>query len=117
MWRGGCIIRSAFLGKIKEAFENKPDLENLLLAPFFTKVIEDSQASWRRIVCAAVANGIPIPAFSSALAYFDAYRCERLPANLIQAQRDYFGAHTYERIDKPRGEFFHTNWRGRSLNI
>ena len=116
MWRGGCIIRSAFLGKIKEAFEHNPDLENLLLAPFFTKVIEDAQASWRRIVCSAAANGIPVPAFSSALAYFDAYRCERLPANLIQAQRDYFGAHTYERVDKARGEFFHTNWKGRGLN-
>ncbi|MDR2536509.1 MAG: decarboxylating NADP(+)-dependent phosphogluconate dehydrogenase [Treponema sp.] len=112
MWRGGCIIRSAFLGKIKEAFENKPDLENLLLAPFFTSVIEEAQASWRRVAGAAVENGIPAPAFTSALAYFDGYRSERLPANLLQAQRDYFGAHTYERIDRPRGEFFHTNWTG-----
>jgi 6-phosphogluconate dehydrogenase len=113
MWRGGCIIRSVFLGKIKEAFDRKGDLENLLLDPFFTSVIEEAQASWRRVVTAAVNNGIPVPALSSALAYFDAYRNERLPANLLQAQRDYFGAHTYERIDKKRGEFFHTNWTGR----
>ena len=112
MWRGGCIIRSVFLGKIKEAFDKKADLENLLLDPFFTKVIEDAQASWRRVVVAAVANGIPAPAFTTALEYFDGYRSERLPANLLQAQRDYFGAHTYERIDKKRGEFFHTNWTG-----
>jgi len=113
MWRGGCIIRSVFLGKIKEAFDKKPDLENLLLDPFFTGIIEDAQASWRRVVAAAVQNGIPAPALASALAYFDGYRGERLPANLLQAQRDYFGAHTYERIDKPRGEFFHTNWTGK----
>ena len=112
MWRGGCIIRSVFLGKIKEAFDKNQGLENLLLDPFFTKIIEDSQASWRRVVSAAVTNGISIPAFSSALEYFDAYRTERLPANLLQAQRDYFGAHTYERLDKKRGEFFHTNWTG-----
>jgi len=112
MWRGGCIIRSVFLGKIKEAFDKKPDLENLLMDPFFAGLIEDAQASWRRVVAAAVTNGIPAPAFSSALAYFDAYRSERLPANLLQAQRDYFGAHTYERLDKSRGEFFHTNWTG-----
>jgi 6-phosphogluconate dehydrogenase len=112
MWRGGCIIRSAFLGKIKEAFDKKPDLENLLLDPFFTAVIEDAQISWRRIAAAAAQNGIPAPALTSALAYFDGYRGERLPANLLQAQRDYFGAHTYERVDKPRGEFFHTNWTG-----
>lgn len=112
MWRGGCIIRSVFLGKIKEAFDRKPDLENLLLDPFFTKIIEDAQDSWRRVVSAATQNGIPTPAFASALAYFDGYRSERLPANLLQAQRDYFGAHTYERLDKPRGEFFHTNWTG-----
>ena len=112
MWRGGCIIRSVFLGKIKEAFDKKPNLENLLLDPFFTKIIEDAQASWRRVVAAAVQNGIPAPALTSALAYFDGYRSERLPANLLQAQRDYFGAHTYERVDKPRGEFFHTNWTG-----
>ena len=113
MWRGGCIIRSVFLGKIKEAFDKKPDLENLLLDPFFTGIIEDAQASWRRVVAAAVTNGIPVPAFSSALEYFDGYRSERLPANLLQAQRDYFGAHTYERTDKNRGEFFHTNWTGK----
>jgi 6-phosphogluconate dehydrogenase len=112
MWRGGCIIRSVFLGKIKEAFDKKPDLENLLLDPFFSGVIEDAQASWRRIVSTAAQNGISTPAFASALAYFDGYRSERLPANLLQAQRDYFGAHTYERVDRPRGEFFHTNWTG-----
>ncbi|MDR2103784.1 MAG: decarboxylating NADP(+)-dependent phosphogluconate dehydrogenase [Treponema sp.] len=113
MWRGGCIIRSAFLGKIKEAFDKKPDLENLLLDPFFTAVIEDAQASWRRVAAAAIQNGITAPALLSALAYFDGYRSERLPANLLQAQRDYFGAHTYERVDKNRGDFFHTNWTGR----
>jgi 6-phosphogluconate dehydrogenase len=112
MWRGGCIIRSVFLGKIKEAFDKKPDLENLLLDPFFTRIIEDAQASWRRVAAAAVQNGIPAPALTSALEYFDGYRAERLPANLLQAQRDYFGAHTYERVDKNRGEFFHTNWTG-----
>jgi 6-phosphogluconate dehydrogenase len=112
MWRGGCIIRSVFLGKIKEAFDIKSDLENLLLDPFFTKIIEDAQMSWRRVVSAAVQNGIPAPALTSALAYFDGYRSEVLPANLLQAQRDYFGAHTYERIDRSRGEFFHTNWTG-----
>lgn len=112
MWRGGCIIRSVFLGKIKEAFDKKPDLENLLLDPFFFNVVDDAQASWRRVVSSAVQNGIPAPSLSSALSYFDGYRNERLPANLLQAQRDYFGAHTYERIDKARGEFFHTNWTG-----
>ena len=112
MWRGGCIIRSAFLGKIKEAFDKNPDLSNLLLDPFFTGIIEDAQGPWRRVVAAAIANGIPVPAFCAALEYFDAYRCERLPANLLQAQRDYFGAHTYERLDRNRGEFFHTNWTG-----
>ncbi len=113
MWRGGCIIRSAFLGKIKEAFANDPGLVNLLLDPFFQDAIEKSQAAWRRVVSAAIEMGIPAPAISSALAYYDGYRSERLPANLLQAQRDYFGAHTYERVDKPRGEFFHTNWTGR----
>ncbi len=112
MWRGGCIIRSVFLEKIKEAFDKKPEPENLLLDPFFTKIIEDAQDSWRRVVSAAVLNGIPTPALASALAYFDGYKAERLPANLLQAQRDYFGAHTYERLDKKRGEFFHTNWTG-----
>ncbi|MCL2266079.1 MAG: decarboxylating NADP(+)-dependent phosphogluconate dehydrogenase [Treponema sp.] len=112
MWRGGCIIRSVFLGKIKEAFDKKPDLENLLLDPFFTGIIEDAQSSWRRVVSAAFQNAIAVPAFASALSYFDGYRSERLPANLLQAQRDYFGAHTYERTDKKRREFFHTNWTG-----
>ena len=113
MWRGGCIIRSAFLGKIKEAFDHNHKITNLLLDPFFKEKVEKSQSGWRRVVSAAVTNGIPVPAISSALSYFDGYRCEKLPANLLQAQRDYFGAHTYERIDKPRGEFFHTNWTGR----
>ena len=113
MWRGGCIIRSAFLGKIKEAFENNPAITNLLLDPFFSDKVEKAQNGWRKVVSAAILNGIPVPAISSALGYFDGYRCEKLPANLLQAQRDYFGAHTYERIDKPRGEFFHTNWTGR----
>jgi 6-phosphogluconate dehydrogenase len=113
MWRGGCIIRSVFLGKIKEAFDKNPGLSNLLLDPFFKEKIESSQEGWRRVVSAATQNGISIPAFATALSYFDGFRCERLPANLLQAQRDYFGAHTYERLDKPRGEFFHTNWTGR----
>lgn len=113
MWRGGCIIRSVFLGKIKEVFDADPSNKNLLLAPYFKEKVEAAQAGWRRVIGAAVANGIPAPAFGTALAYFDGYRSERLPANLLQAQRDYFGAHTYERLDKPRGEFFHTNWTGR----
>lgn len=113
MWRGGCIIRSAFLGKIKEAFDRNPSMANLLLDPFFREKIETSQGAWRSVISTAVLNGIWIPAFSTALSYFDGYRNARLPANLLQAQRDYFGAHQYERIDKPRGEFFHTNWTGR----
>lgn len=113
MWRGGCIIRSVFLGKIKEAFDRNPKLTNLLLDPFFKDKIESSQDAWRRLVSTSVLNGIWIPALSTALNYFDGYRNERLPANLLQAQRDYFGAHTYERVDKRRGEFFHTNWTGR----
>jgi 6-phosphogluconate dehydrogenase len=113
MWRGGCIIRSIFLGKIKEAFDKNPDLSNLLLDPFFKDKIELSQEAWRRVISASVTNGIWIPALSTALNYFDGFRNSRLPANLLQAQRDYFGAHTYERVDKPRGEFFHTNWTGR----
>jgi 6-phosphogluconate dehydrogenase len=113
MWRGGCIIRSAFLGKIKEAFDSNPALMNLLFDPFFQDAVSKAQASWRRVVSTAVNLGIPTPAIGSALSYFDGYRCERLPANLLQAQRDYFGAHTYERVDKPRGEHFHTNWTGR----
>jgi len=113
MWRGGCIIRSVFLGKIKEAFDKNPELTNLLLDPYFKEKINAAQAGWRRVIGAAIANGIPAPALSTALSYYDGYRSERLPANLLQAQRDYFGAHTYERVDKPRGEFFHTNWTGR----
>ena len=113
MWRGGCIIRSVFLGKIKEAFDKNENLTNLLLDPFFKDVMDQAQDGWRRVVATAVMNGIPAPAIATALNYFDGYRSERLPANLLQAQRDYFGAHTYERIDKPRGEFFHTNWTGR----
>ena len=113
MWRGGCIIRSAFLGKIKEAFDRNPELVNLLLDPFFAEAVTKAQPAWRRVVTTAIDLGIPAPAMNSALAYFDGYRSERLPANLLQAQRDYFGAHTYERVDKPRGEFFHTNWTGR----
>ena len=113
MWRGGCIIRSAFLGKIKDAFDKNPELDNLLLDPFFKRAVTKAQDSWRRVVTSAVELGIPMPAISSALAYYDGYRAERLPANLLQAQRDYFGAHTYERVDKARGEFFHTNWTGR----
>ena len=113
MWRGGCIIRSVFLGKIKEAFDTNPDITNLLLDPFFRDKMERAQNGWRNVVSVAITGGIPVPAISSALGYFDGYRCERLPANLLQAQRDYFGAHTYERSDRPRGEFFHTNWTGR----
>ncbi|MBN1852131.1 MAG: decarboxylating NADP(+)-dependent phosphogluconate dehydrogenase [Pirellulales bacterium] len=113
IWRGGCIIRSVFLGKIKEAFEKNPNLMNLLLDPFFKDALKKALPAWRRVVVMATETGIPIPAISSALAYYDGYRHDRLPANLLQAQRDYFGAHTYERIDKPRGEFFHTNWTGR----
>jgi 6-phosphogluconate dehydrogenase len=112
MWRGGCIIRSAFLGRIKEAFDRDPKLANLLLDPYFTQQISQAELSWRRVCAAAITHGIPLPAMSSALSYFDGYRCERLPANLLQAQRDYFGAHTYERVDRPRGQFFHTNWTG-----
>ncbi|MGD1042223.1 MAG: decarboxylating NADP(+)-dependent phosphogluconate dehydrogenase [Sedimentisphaerales bacterium] len=113
MWRGGCIIRSVFLGEIKKAFGKNPNLENLLLDPFFKRAMAKAQASWRRVVTTAVKLGIPIPAISAAMAFYDGYRHDRLPANLLQAQRDYFGAHTYERVDKPRGEFFHTNWTGR----
>ena len=113
LWRGGCIIRSVFLGKIKEAFDKNPKLSNLLLDPFFKEKIESSQGGWRRVIATAVMNGVWVPAFSTALNYFDGYRNSRLPANLLQAQRDYFGAHQYERVDRPRGEFFHTNWTGR----
>ena len=113
LWRGGCIIRSVFLGKIKEAFDQDPGLANLLLDPFFKEKVEEAQEGWRKVVATALVNGIPVPAFTTALNYFDGYRSARLPANMLQAQRDYFGAHTYERVDKPRGEFFHTNWTGR----
>ncbi len=112
MWRGGCIIRSVFLGKIKDAFDKNADLSNLLLDDYFKQVIERCQPSWRRVVAKAVEMGVPIPAFSTALSFYDGYRSERLPANLLQAQRDYFGAHTYERLDAERGKFFHTNWTG-----
>src|SRR5262249_51270892 len=113
MWRGGCIIRSVFLGKIKEAFDRDKDLTNLLVDPYFAAEVQRCQAGWRRAVAAGVASGVPLPAISSALAYFDGYRSAWLPANLLQAQRDYFGAHTYQRVDRPRDKFFHTNWTGR----
>ena len=113
VWRGGCIIRSKFLGEIKKAFDRDPNLVNLLLDPFFKEAVQSRQAAWRRVVIAAAQTGIPAPCLSSALTYFDGYRSDRLPANLLQAQRDYFGAHTYERIDQPRGKAFHTNWTGR----
>ncbi len=112
MWRGGCIIRSTFLSNIKEAFDRDPSLDNLLLDPFFKNIMDDAQTGWRSVVAAAAQSGIAAPAFMSALSYYDGYRTERLPANLLQAQRDYFGAHTYERVDAPRGEMFHTNWTG-----
>jgi 6-phosphogluconate dehydrogenase len=117
MWRGGCIIRSRFLGKIKEAFDKNPALTNLLLDDFFSRTLNEYQASWRRAIIRAIEYGVPTPAFSTALAFYDAYRTARLPANLLQAQRDFFGAHTYERIDRPRGEFFHTNWTGRGGRV
>jgi 6-phosphogluconate dehydrogenase len=110
MWRGGCIIRARFLGKIKEAFGRRPDLPNLMLDRYFKGILAKNQDSLRQVVMEASRLGIPLPAFSSALAYFDSYRSARLPANLLQAQRDYFGAHTYERIDRKRGEMFHTEW-------
>ncbi len=112
MWRGGCIIRSQFLNDIKQAYEQNPELENLLLADFFVNAMKQAEAGWRQAVIMGIQLGIPTPAFSSALAYYDGYRTERLPANLLQAQRDYFGAHSYERTDRPRGEFFHTDWTG-----
>jgi 6-phosphogluconate dehydrogenase len=117
MWRGGCIIRSVFLGKIKEAFDKDPNLANLLLDDYFKEQVGSAQAAWRRVIAEAVEMGIPVPAMSSALAFYDGYRRERLPANMLQAQRDYFGAHTYERVDRPRGEFFHTNWTGRGGDV
>ena len=117
MWRGGCIIRSAFLGKIKEAYDKDPNLSNLLLDDYFLTEVDSAQAGWRKVIATAVEVGVPVPAMSSALAFYDGYRRERLPANLLQAQRDYFGAHTYERVDKPRGVFFHTNWTGTGGDI
>ena len=117
MWRGGCIIRSRFLAKIKEAFDHNPELSNLLVDEFFSQTLNEYQDSWRRAIGSAIQAGVPTPAFSTALAFFDGFRTERLPANLLQAQRDYFGAHTYERVDKPRGEFFHTNWTGRGGRV
>jgi 6-phosphogluconate dehydrogenase len=117
MWRGGCIIRSVFLGDIKAAFDKNPDLTNLLLDDFFSGALNKYQASWRKAIVHAIEIGVPTPAFSTALAFYDGYRTERLPANLLQAQRDYFGAHTYERVDKPRGEYFHTNWTGRGGRV
>jgi 6-phosphogluconate dehydrogenase len=117
MWRGGCIIRSRFLGKIKEAFDKNPDLHNLLLDDFFSGLLNEYAAGWRRGVIRAIEYGVPTPAFSTALSFFDGFRTARLPANLLQAQRDYFGAHTYERVDRPRGQFFHTNWTGRGGRV
>jgi len=117
LWRGGCIIRSAFLGEINQAYDNNPKLENLLLDDYFKGEIDQAQAGWRRVIAKAAEAGIPTPAMSSALAFYDGYRSERLPANLLQAQRDFFGAHTYERLDKPRGEFFHTDWTGKGGDI
>jgi 6-phosphogluconate dehydrogenase len=117
MWRGGCIIRSVFLGKIKDAFDADPDLPNLLLAPYFRQALAAADGAWRRVVASAVQLGIPAPALASALTFYDGYRHERLPANLTQAQRDYFGAHTYERVDRPRGQFFHTNWTGHGGDV
>ena len=112
MWRGGCIIRSQFLGKIKDAFKKNKNLDNLLLDKYFARLVNKYQASWRKALTYAIKLGVPTPAFSTALAFFDGYRAGRLPQNLLQAQRDYFGAHTYERVDQPRGQFFHTNWTG-----
>ena len=117
VWRGGCIIRSAFLGQIKEAYDRKPDLTNLLLDEYFCGVMARCQDSWRRVGSQAVVAGVPMPAFTTALAFYDGFRSARLPANLLQAQRDYFGAHTYERTDRPRGEFSHTNWTGKGGNV
>ncbi|MDX9864019.1 MAG: decarboxylating NADP(+)-dependent phosphogluconate dehydrogenase [Anaerolineaceae bacterium] len=117
LWREGCIIRAAFLDKIKEAYDADPGLENLLFAPYFKEQVQQAESAWRQVIAKAVALGVPVPAMSSALAFYDGYRRERLPANLLQAQRDYFGAHTYERVDQPRGEFFHTNWTGEGGDI
>ena len=112
MWRGGCIIRSVFLGRIKEAFDKDPDIPNILLDPYFSGKLAEAQQGWRNVLCTAIQNGVPAPCLTAGLQYYDGYRCSRLPANMLQAQRDFFGAHTYERTDRPRGEFFHTNWTG-----
>lgn len=117
MWRGGCIIRSSFLGKIKQAYDQNPKLSTLLLDPFFIGEITQAVSSWRKVVAEGVLMGVPLPCFTTALSFFDGYRSATLPANLLQAQRDYFGAHTYERIDKPRGQFFHTNWTGKGGDV
>ncbi len=117
MWREGCIIRAAFLDKIKAAFDRNPDLPNLLLDPYFRDQVQAAQGAWRRVVARGASQGVPLPAMSSALAFYDGYRRGRLPANLLQAQRDYFGAHTYERVDRPRGEFFHTDWTGQGGDV
>jgi 6-phosphogluconate dehydrogenase len=117
MWRGGCIIRAAFLEKIKEAYDQTPALTNLLFAPYFKEQVLSAQSAWRRVVAQAATSGIPLPAMSSALVFFDGYRRASLPANLLQAQRDYFGAHTYERVDKPSGQFFHANWTGHGGDV
>jgi 6-phosphogluconate dehydrogenase len=117
MWRGGCIIRSVFLGDIKKAFDKDPKLQNLLMDSFFSAALNKYQMNWRKALVHAIELGVPTPAFSTALAFYDGYRTERLPANLLQAQRDFFGAHTYERVDKPRGEHFHTNWTGRGGRV
>ncbi len=117
MWRGGCIIRSRFLGKIKDAYDKNPKLSNLMLDDYFRGEIKRCQKGWRNVVATAAKKGIPVPAFSTALAFYDQYRSAVLPANLLQAQRDYFGAHTYERVDQPRGQFFHTNWTGRGGQV
>ncbi|MEX0653081.1 MAG: NADP-dependent phosphogluconate dehydrogenase, partial [Phycisphaeraceae bacterium] len=114
IWRGGCIIRARFLQKITDAYARDPELTNLMLDPYFKKAVENAQANWRKVVSIAATNGVPAPAFMSALAYYDGYRSNRLPANLLQAQRDYFGAHTFERVDQPRGKFFHVDWPEKS---
>jgi 6-phosphogluconate dehydrogenase len=110
LWRAGCIIRAQFLNNIKDAYTKEPQLTNLLLADYFRDAIEDSQMAWRDIIAICVTNGLPVPGLSSAISYYDSYRADILPTRLVQAQRDFFGAHTYERVDKPRGEFFHTEW-------
>ena len=117
IWRAGCIIRSKFLGKIKTAYDKNPELDNLLLDDYFKDILLDCLSSWRKVTARAIENGIPVPCMSSAIAFFDGYSSENLPANLLQAQRDYFGAHTYERKDKPRGEFFHTDWTGQGGDV